>query len=822
MKLGLGRFSVNLSKSSPPALNTELGTTGNNKLQSLFDGEVISQDKIKIEDFRNMLDKDGTAQAMYSILTMPLLASGYSIEPEDKSAEAKAQAEFVQDVFSRPPHKGGMSTPFDLVLEDMLRAVIEGYRTFEKVFELNEQEKIVFKKIAQRDNTTVTLMSDDRGGFDGFKQYALIGSTWEQVKIPKERAFLYTFGKSFNWLKGRSAFMAAYYHYDKKHRAYYLANQSLQVSAIPLKTVTPNGKTTFNQTSLDSAVDAVDQLGFNSTVGIPDGFDVDIQKLDGNNTLAKDIIEHHNAEMARSILAQFMMLGTNSNTGSWALSSDQSDFFIQALNSVARSLEMHITSYLIADLINYNFETAKYPNFKFNNVSDATKALLKDFAIKVIERATLPEDFAEGVLDKVKAQLDIETKEKPKIDEEQQASIDTAGAEIQKQALNGAQIASLLSIVEKVVTGQIPYDTAVETMKASFPSLGDDSINAILEPTQDFEPEAEASPAFNASRADMFMTALSRAVLKKKDKHEHKLNRKTRRKLAKTWRRDLTSAETKVNFAAIEKKMDSLESEFVDAAKPVFEDIEKEVSKKVEKLLKAKDYDAIATEELIPKQLGDQYRAIINEQMLEAYTFGKVNCADEIDRKAPPTPQETKDLIKQEADGIVDKQFSDITFEVRAEVNKARRADQLSKTRLSIFDVLKNIAAGIGGYFDDRISLTGGVIVAKGINFGRIDVFEKYKTEIASYQYSAILDEVTCPTCEDLDGSVVSPEEYKNTTWVPPIHFNCRCIWVAIMDDEEEPPEETGLPDEAGGETAPKLSMPLYKLLSGINIRSRV
>jgi len=74
------------------------------------------------------------------------------------------------------------------------------------------------------------------------------------------------------------------------------------------------------------------------------------------------------------------------------------------------------------------------------------------------------------------------------------------------------------------------------------------------------------------------------------------------------------------------------------------------------------------------------------------------------------------------------------------------------------------------------------------------------------YQYSAILDEVVCAVCEDLDSSVVDEATYYSTKWMPPIHFNCRCIWVAIMNDEEDKPDFTGLPDAPGGTTEPSLS----------------
>lgn len=53
---------------------------------------------------------------------------------------------------------------------------------------------------------------------------------------------------------------------------------------------------------------------------------------------------------------------------------------------------------------------------------------------------------------------------------------------VQDQALNGAQIASLLRIVSEVASGALPFDAGVAVMAAAFPSLSMDQVLAILGP----------------------------------------------------------------------------------------------------------------------------------------------------------------------------------------------------------------------------------------------------------------------------------------------------------------------------------------------------
>lgn len=64
-------------------------------------------------------------------------------------------------------------------------------------------------------------------------------------------------------------------------------------------------------------------------------------------------------------------------------------------------------------------------------------------------------------------------------------------AEPQKEALNGTQITSLREIVEAVAGEQIPPDTAKAMLTVAFPTLGEEEINAIIDPLASFEPKAD-------------------------------------------------------------------------------------------------------------------------------------------------------------------------------------------------------------------------------------------------------------------------------------------------------------------------------------------
>lgn len=780
----IGRLNISLARQKAPKTDEEMGTSAATAegASILFNGEVISTDKIKISDLIKMRQEDGTASALYNIMTLPITANPWDIMADDMDKDGK-QAELIKDALTRPSYMGGMSTPFSLVLADMLRAVLEGYRAFEKVFTINDKGQIVYRKLAPRDNSTITILTDDRGGFNGIKQEAYIGNTFKTIVIPREKVFLFTFGKEKNWLKGESAFRAAYYHYDKKHRLYYLAHQAVQQFAIPPKVGIAPPKAT--QDEIDEAVEALDELAVNSSVALPNGWNVTSPGQTGRIDPIS-LIDHHNAEMARSVLAHFIMLGSGGSTGSWALSQDQSDMFILALRGLMENIEEHINAYVIPDLIDYNFETPFYPKFRFADLTTATTNIIKETFKQIVDKdpSQVPDYVIEGVVNRMAELLEIEKPEEPKPSDNQTAdgqgdiqsiagAIDQT-AEIAKQALNGAQIGSLLEVVNQIATGQLPFDTGRATVIAAFPFLTEADIDKILDPVKNFTPKPQ-------------------------------LSRSGRRFLAdERWKRPLTPAETKVNFAAIQKKFNTLEADFEDAVKPIWDKIKSDTLARVEKLLEAEDYTAIQDLEI---SFGDEYRAAIVEQMMDAYNYAKVGAADEMGVKAPATPKETKDLINAQAQQTVDKQFAELKFEITNAVTTAQRKAQLSvSVDLAVADVIGTIGTLIAGYYDSKIGVTAGIISTIGINIGRDDAFKSNESNIDRYQYSAILDDATCAICEDLDGMVLTPEEYKDTVWTPPIHFNCRCIWVEILNDEEEKPDITGVPDEPGGTTAPALS----------------
>ena len=94
-----------------------------------------------------------------------------------------------------------------------------------------------------------------------------------------------------------------------------------------------------------------------------------------------------------------------------------------------------------------------------------------------------------------------------------EGTTDVAGAAaVQDTALNGAQVASLLSIVQAVAAGQLPPETARAMILASFPAVSPELVDSMLSGLDGFEQPVEAAPPPPPDAAKETALAISAAV----------------------------------------------------------------------------------------------------------------------------------------------------------------------------------------------------------------------------------------------------------------------------------------------------------------------
>ena len=250
--------------------------------------------------------------------------------------------------------------------------------------------------------------------------------------------------------------------------------------------------------------------------------------------------------------------------------------------------------------------------------------------------------------------------------------------------------------------------------------------------------------------------------------------------------RELTEAEEKVNFEAIQKFLEKNGNDFEESAK-------KELTAYIEHVADNPD------EEI---KLPDSYVKLIETTYKTAYNYGKLSAANEQSLPAPSTKKEQREHVKRYVDLVTEMQTSDIELmikeaRVKAPLNLADEDDAVNS-------VVSNLILASAVAWVLKVVLgTKGTVSSQGMNDGRNDTFDRFASEHeAVWQWSSVLETETCSVCRALDGKTMTTEQKNKSIHQPLKHINCECVWVQILklSDDYTLSEITGIDDDQIGE----------------------
>ena len=384
-------------------LVNELGIAREGVITS-YDAEE-NPDNLGPETYIQMQENDGEVQAIVRILTLPIISTPIRVIPDKND---KGEADFIETVFTSPYNMGGMTTPLPFIIADMTRAVSEGFRLYEKVARIipegDYKGMVGWKKLAPRDAQTVELKADKHGGFDGAHQQVVFGNHSINVDIPREKCMLFTFQKEKHWLYGESILKTAYYHYDKKHKLYYIVHKKAEIDATGLKILKINN--TMTDSERTAAESAVDSIGINSRVTLPPGIELEITRGGDGGYDALPLIDHHDTQMVKSALTQAMSQAKYAYP--YGKGTPSSQYLVLALQSIMSQMEVTLNTYSVAPLIDFNYKTKAYPQIKFDKLSDASQIFLREVFDKIMKsKEKLPEGFVQEVVNETAKSLKL-------------------------------------------------------------------------------------------------------------------------------------------------------------------------------------------------------------------------------------------------------------------------------------------------------------------------------------------------------------------------------------------------------------------------------
>ncbi len=381
------------------------------------DGSVFHYDSTNFaRDMQNMLRGDAPdpkAQTLESVLSLPIRAAPYYL----KQGRARDEVyERLNRILFHQANNGGMSTPMNLIVSQMCNAFVYKKSFFEKVWTVDEfdgrKQGFKYDKIAWRPPTTCAIERDpDTGAFRGFRQMPIRLDDTDEQRFKPIQSFVYIHGTHRDPMEGVSDLLVTQWCYKTKQKIRFLWYQFLEGQALP-KTIVKNA----DDTAAVNAAKKIIGLKGGGVVGITNDNDIEPLESSGRGAAEfKAAMQWLDSEASSSVLAGFTDLGATAaaGTGSFALSKDQTDFFLMSREAEKREMQDCINHYLVADLVRWNFGPNEVaPTFEFGpiNEDDAASAiaLLQATAQTPVNQSVLPQEFFDELALRVAGFLELD------------------------------------------------------------------------------------------------------------------------------------------------------------------------------------------------------------------------------------------------------------------------------------------------------------------------------------------------------------------------------------------------------------------------------
>ena len=364
------------------SLGQEFGASGT----KLFGGQIYEEYNPKLagqaglQVFEEMRRSDAQVQATLLAMELPIRSTKWYVQPgETKTGEGETEvtdqdkeiAAFVEDaLFKR------MDITFDDFLRQALTMLPFGFSLFEKVYK-EEGGKIYLKKLAQRLARSVWKWNREPDGRVGITQFLYMNDEGKpaNVEIPASKLLVFSFRREGDNFQGVSVLRSSYKPWYIKDTLYKLDAVKHERMAIGIPVLTlPQSHTDNDEAEAEKILSSL-RATEKSYVILPNK-DWEFKFADmgsGKVIDSKDSIEHHNREIAKNILAQFLDLGAGGKGGSYALSEDQSSLFILSLQAIANQIRDELNRCVIPELVDANFpivESQTYPSIAYQKLGD--------------------------------------------------------------------------------------------------------------------------------------------------------------------------------------------------------------------------------------------------------------------------------------------------------------------------------------------------------------------------------------------------------------------------------------------------------------------
>jgi hypothetical protein len=358
-------------KSAVP--DVEHGETGTYIINGILSNIDYNSDLVGTQgiDAYKEMRNDGTVRASLWAIKTPLLRANWFVKAaSDDPKHIKHQELIEQELFG----VGGNSpiNTFTEFLREALNYLEFGRYLFEINYRLRPDGLIGWERFAPRLPETVWKWEQENGE-PGITQMVPMSGN---VSIPLEKLLILVNEKEGSNYEGRSILRSSYFHWFVKNNAYKIEAMAIERQGMGVPVITHPDDATPDEIAKAKVLLKNVRANNKAHLVFKAGWKFEFANMGGGTRIdPSKAIQHHDRQILKNVLAQFIDLG--SNQGSYALSKDQSSFFLLAEQYIADYLTEAFNKQLVRRLIDVNFgEQEFYPEIMAPEIGSSDHSAL--------------------------------------------------------------------------------------------------------------------------------------------------------------------------------------------------------------------------------------------------------------------------------------------------------------------------------------------------------------------------------------------------------------------------------------------------------------
>lgn len=332
---------------------------------------ILRSPRKKAEIFDEMRRSDSDVVMCLRAVKDIIIGALYDVDPGEDTEEAIADRDMIYQMLFCD-----MENPFSQFIQEAITCIEFGFSVFEETHKIIQNHPkfgtyVTLKNLDFRYQRTIERWNvDENGNLLSVTQIAY-GDMSKYVDLPGQFCHVFSVNKEGKNFDGISYLRGAYGPFIRKKEYMKLNAIGVEKFAIP----TPVAKVPEQQIKSEGfekfkqALE--DFVGHESNyLIIPNDWDVQLVTNTYDPSKVEESINAEGRRIVNAFLANFLLLGS-SGSGSWALSTDQSDFFLSGIDYIPKMILNQLNRTLIPRLVQMNRgPREKYPILKHSGIMD--------------------------------------------------------------------------------------------------------------------------------------------------------------------------------------------------------------------------------------------------------------------------------------------------------------------------------------------------------------------------------------------------------------------------------------------------------------------